>query len=63
MTQWEYEVVCQDSLEAFQKTLNFGGSEGWEAISANYVIREAEESFGHRRPVWIAVLKREVIAG
>jgi hypothetical protein len=62
VTQWEYTVVRMDALDLFQMHLTHLGLEGWEAVSANYVMHEAEKlSSGDivsPRAVWIALLKR-----
>jgi hypothetical protein len=57
MVKWDYDVIKDASFEAFRIRLNAFGSDGWEAISANYVIYELAE--GTNIPAWIAVMKRE----
>jgi hypothetical protein len=61
MTQWEYTVVRMDALNLFQAQLTHLGLEGWEAVSANYVMHEPEKLASGNVParaVWIALLKR-----
>jgi hypothetical protein len=62
MTQWEHTVIRQDALDLFERHLVRLGLEGWEAVSANYVMHEPEKlSTGTvvpARAVWIAVMKR-----
>jgi len=64
MTRWEYTVVRMDSLKLFQMHLAQLGGDGWEAISANYVMHAPETlesgTVVAERPVWIAVLKRAI---
>jgi hypothetical protein len=50
-----------DALDLFERHLTHLGLEGWEAISANYVMHEAEKLPSGNVPtraVWIALLKR-----
>lgn len=62
MTRWEYQVVRMDAVDLFQMHLTHLGLEGWEAVSANYVMHEPEKlesgAVTPTRPVWIALLKR-----
>jgi hypothetical protein len=62
MTQWEYEIIRMDNLDLFKGHLTRLGLEGWEAISANYVMHEPEKlssgTIVPARAVWIAVMKR-----
>ena len=64
MTQWEYTVVRMDALDLFERHLTHLGLEGWEAVSANYVMHDPEKlSSGAAVParaVWIAFLKRRI---
>lgn len=65
MAQWEYTVVRMDALDLFLAHLKHLGLEGWEAVSANYVLHEAEKVASGMvvapRPVWIALMKRPLI--
>jgi hypothetical protein len=65
MALWEYATIRQDTLDGFQVFLNHLGLEGWEAVSANYVMHTAEElgsgNVAPARPVWIAVMKRPLL--
>ena len=66
MTLWEYAIVRQNSLDGFEIQLNHLGLEGWEAVSANYVLHAPENlPSGHvpARAVWIAVMKASYIGG
>jgi len=67
--KWEYEVIRADDLEGFEFWLKKLGAEGWEAVSANYVMSAPETSslgaelgdYTHpAAPMWIAVMKRAV---
>ena len=63
MSLWEYRIIRQDSLDGFEVHLNHLGLEGWEAVSANYVMYAPEDlPSGHVPPrsVWIAVMKRPI---
>ena len=59
--RWEYTIVRMDTLKLFQMQLELLGNEGWEAVSANYVIHAEEDLPSGKvppRPVWIALMKR-----
>jgi hypothetical protein len=60
--RWEHIVIRQDALDLFEHHLVHLGLEGWEAVSANYVMHEPEKlpsgTVVPARPVWIAVMKR-----
>jgi hypothetical protein len=67
--KWEYEVIRADDLEGFEFWLKKLGAEGWEAVSANYVMSAQEKSslgaelgeYTHpASPMWIAVMKRPI---
>jgi hypothetical protein len=67
MTRWEYEIITLSDREKFRFSLNSHGREGWEVVSADYVIDpgpkvspalEALGSGAHH--TWIAVLKRPI---
>jgi hypothetical protein len=63
MLRWEYTIIRQDTLEGFQWHLESLGNEGWEAVSANYVLHAEEDLESGKvppRPVWIALLKRTI---
>jgi hypothetical protein len=50
-----------DALDLFQMHLTHLGLDGWEAVSANYVMHEPEKLASGNIPgraVWIALLKR-----
>ncbi len=66
---WEYQVVKEESAEAFQGALNNLGAEGWEAISGTYTIGELKRvtlgqgmpsSLSVGTPMWVAVMKRAI---
>jgi hypothetical protein len=40
MMQWEHIVIRQEALDLFERHLVHLGLEGWEAVSANYVMHE-----------------------
>jgi hypothetical protein len=64
MTQWEYALVRMDALDLFLAHLKHLGLEGWEAVSSNYVLHDAEKLTSGAtvapRYVWIALLKRQL---
>lgn len=63
MTRWQYEIIRMDTFELFKGHLELAGKQGWEAVSANHVMQGPETLEGKTyppRPVWIAVLKREL---
>jgi len=64
MALWEHAVIRQDTLKGFEVFLNHLGLEGWEAVSANYVMHAPEKlesgNIAPARPIWIAVMKRPI---
>jgi hypothetical protein len=63
MTKWQYEILTYGDHETLRQALNAYGRDGWEAISANYVIDpgsganpDLPGSTAHH--IWIAVCKR-----
>jgi hypothetical protein len=67
MTRWEYEIITLSDREMLRGSLNNHGHDGWELVSANYIIDpgtkvspalEALGSGAHH--IWIAVMKRPI---
>ena len=67
--KWEYQIVREDTVEAFQSTLNKLGSEGWEATSGAYAAGESKmvslgqgmpRSMAVGAPIWVALMKRTI---
>lgn len=60
---WEYTVIRMDTLKLFEMHLARLGAEGWEAVSANYVLHAEENLESGKVPprhVWIALMKRAI---